>query len=91
MAALLLVTALMMSMIMAVTISNWVTVQRRGDLQMRVTMKETMLAQSAIQETRFRLSSGALSTACDPVNPQEFTYYVDRSTISIRIDCAPFP
>jgi type II secretory pathway pseudopilin PulG len=88
--SLILVSLLMLSILMAMAISNWVSVQRRGDVQMRVAMKETMLAQSAIQETRLRLFMGTISSNCNGV-PQLSQYYVNGSTVSVRVDCVPFP
>lgn len=90
-ASLLLVSLIMMSILMGVALSNWIGLQRRGDVQMRVALKETMLAQSAIQETRLRMIDGLTPTACVGGTPTTFTYYLDRSTITVTIDCAPFP
>ena len=90
-ASLILVCMLLMAILMALAISNWISIQRRGDLQMRVSMKEAMLAQSAIGETRFRLLKGLIPNTCVPGVPQEFTYFIEGSTVTVRIDCAPFP
>jgi type II secretory pathway pseudopilin PulG len=90
-ASLLLVSIIMMSLLMAVAISNWVTVQRRGDMQMRVAIKEMTLAQSAIQETRFRLLDGEIPLTLSSGSPTLFKYYIDSSTVTVQIEYQSFP
>lgn len=82
--AILFVIIVMGSLLTGLAISNWANIQRRGAMKMGLAMKESMLAQSAFQETRFWLLT---NNTC----PQSFTYYIDRSTITINIDCVPFP
>lgn len=91
-AALLLVSLIMMSIILAISLSNWISVQRRGGMRMRVAIKETMIAQSALQETKLRLISDPILRGCPPLGPfNPFTYVIDRSTITITINCLPYP
>lgn len=90
-ASLLLVSLVMLSILVGLALSNWIGIQRRGDMQMRVAMKEIMLAQSAVQETRLRLIDGTIGTGCVRGVPSTFTYYVARSTVTVTIDCDPFP
>jgi hypothetical protein len=90
-AALVLVTLLMISMVMGISISNWVNIQRRGDLQMRVATKEHLLAQNAIQEARLRMFLPPGPDPCVTNVPQIFTYFVGTSTITVRTDCNPYP
>ncbi len=89
MASLVLVSLLMISIVMGVALANWIGVQRRGDLQMRVAINDALLAQSAIQETRFRMISTPGLRNCSSGN--SFLYFIDRSTVTVSIDCVPFP
>jgi hypothetical protein len=88
-ATLLLVSLLMMSILMAVSLANWIGVQRRGDLQMRVAIKEATLAQSALFEARLRMLDDPALQNCG--GERTFRYFIDRSTITVTIDCASFP
>lgn len=76
---------------MAVAVSNWISVQRRGDLQMRVAIKEMALAQSAIQETQLRLLDGAIPLTLTSGVPKTYRYYIDSSTVTFRIEYKSFP
>ncbi len=88
---LVLVTIIMFAIVMALSISNWVNIQRRGDTQRRIAIKEHYLAQTAIQETRLRMAEGTIGPCVRNV-PQTFTYFtVDGSTITVQVDCNPFP
>lgn len=90
-ASVVLVSLIMMSILMGVALSNWIGVQRRGDLQMRVAIKETMLAQSAVQETRLRLIDGTIPSGCTRGVPNTFRYYIGTSTVTVTVSCDPYP
>lgn len=88
---LVLVTIIMLAIVMALSISNWVNIQRRGDTQRRIAVREHYLAQNAIQEMRLRMAEGAIGPCVRNI-PQTFTYFiVDGSTVTVQVDCNPFP
>lgn len=90
-ASLLLVSLIMMCILMGVAVSHWIGVQRAGDRQMRAAIKESTLARSALHEARLRMMDGPIPTGCVRGVPLSFTYYLDRSTFTVTIDCDPFP
>lgn len=86
--AMVFVSMLLISLLIALSLSNWISAQRQGGMRMQVAIKETLLAQSAFGETRYRLLTNANLRNC--IN-NTFTYTIDRSTVTVIVDCIPFP
>lgn len=86
-ATLLLVSFILGAFLIGLSLSNWISIQRRGDMRMRLAIKERALSQSAIQETMRRfIETPALANCANA--PQSFTYVIDRTTVTVTIDCS---
>ncbi len=86
-AALAFVTIVMLALVTGVALLNWINVRRKGDLGMRLAIKEAALGSSAIDETRYQMLTNPAFSSCTPGAPQTFSYTVGSATVTITIDC----
>lgn len=90
--ALVLVSLIMISLMIGISISEWVSIRRRGDMQMRLENKQTTLAMSALQETRLAILDGRVDRDFTAVRmDNNFSIESTSSTMKVSIVCFPYP
>jgi hypothetical protein len=90
--ALVLVTLIMVSLLIGVSISEWVSIQRQGSMRMRLANKQNAMARTAVQETILAILDGRIPnsfTATQP--PLNFSHHTSSSTMHVAVQCFPYP
>lgn len=86
-----LVTVIMVSLLIGVAISQWVSINRRGGMQMRLGNKQNALAMSALQETRLAILDGRVNRNFTAAHPDyNFSIESSSSTMTVSIRCVPY-
>lgn len=90
--AIVLVSLIMVSMLIGISISEWVSIRRRGDMQMRLGNKQTTLARSALNETLLAIIDGRVDRNFAAAHPDyNFSIQSTSSTLTVSIQCFQYP
>lgn len=90
--AIALVTLIMVSLLIGISISEWVSIQRRGGMQMRLGNKQHTLAMLAVQETLLAILDGRVDRNFTAPHPDyNFSIEGSSSTMTVSISCFQYP
>ncbi len=90
--AIVLVSLIMVSMLIGISISEWVSIRRRGDMQMRLGNKQSTLAMLAVQDTLLAILDGRVDRNFTAPHPDyNFSIEGSSSTMTVSITCFQYP